>query len=166
MAVLSLEFASGAFATSSVTLGSRQEMSRLRFVLRRPRGRERALALQPRPRSLDLPRRRSRRRGSASRRRWPTSRRCPSGSSGQFHRLHAALTSGGPLPVTLADARRSVELLTAAYYSAMTGEAVALPLPPDHPFYGGWLDAMKGRRPRAWLTSSCARSSSASARPR
>ena len=31
MAVLSLEFAAGAFATSSVTLGSRQEMSRLRF---------------------------------------------------------------------------------------------------------------------------------------
>ena len=30
--VLSLEFASGAFAASSVTLGSRQEMSRLRFV--------------------------------------------------------------------------------------------------------------------------------------
>ena len=32
MAILSLGFASGAFATSSVTLGSRQETSRLRFV--------------------------------------------------------------------------------------------------------------------------------------
>jgi hypothetical protein len=57
--------------------------------------------------------------------------------------MHAALTSGGPLPVTLADARRSVELLTAAYWSAATGEAVALPLGPEHPFYGGWLEAMK-----------------------
>jgi hypothetical protein len=45
--------------------------------------------------------------------------------------------------VTLSDARRSVELLTAAYYSTMTGEAVALPLGPDHPFYGGWLETMK-----------------------
>ena len=25
----------------------------------------------------------------------------------------------------------------------MTGEAVALPLPPGHPFYAGWLAAMK-----------------------
>ena len=45
--------------------------------------------------------------------------------------------------MTLGDARRSVELLTAAYYSAMTGEAVALPLAAEHPFYGGWLSAMK-----------------------
>jgi hypothetical protein len=54
-----------------------------------------------------------------------------------------ALTGGGALPVTLEDARRSVELLTAAYYSAMSGEAVALPLGREHPFYGGWLEAMK-----------------------
>ena len=62
---------------------------------------------------------------------------------GQFHRMHAGLTSGGALPVTLADARRSIELLTAAYYSAATGEAVTLPLPKDHPFYAGWVEAMK-----------------------
>ena len=43
----------------------------------------------------------------------------------------------------LRDISKAVELLTAAYYSAMTGEAVALPLGPGHPFYGGWLDAMK-----------------------
>ena len=62
---------------------------------------------------------------------------------GQFHRMHPALTAGGPLPVTLADARRSIELLTAAYYSALTGEPVAAAAAPDHPFYAGWLDAMK-----------------------
>ena len=66
--------------------------------------------------------------------------------------------------MTLEDARRSVELLTAAYYSAMTGEAVALPLAAEHPFYGGWLEAMK--EAALWLIWSCARSSSASARRR
>lgn len=57
---------------------------------------------------------------------------------GQFAGIHAALTTGRPLPVTIADARQSIELLTAAYYAAETGEAVALPIGTDHPFYDGW----------------------------
>jgi predicted dehydrogenase len=61
---------------------------------------------------------------------------------GQFARLHGALTGDGPLPVTVADARASIELLTAAYYSSRTGEAVALPIGPDHPFYQGWVTTM------------------------
>jgi len=42
------------------------------------------------------------------------------------------------LPVTLADARRSIELVTALYHSAATGAAVSLPIESDHPSYGGW----------------------------
>ena len=56
----------------------------------------------------------------------------------QFRLIHEALTTGGPLPVTLAEARASLEVLTAAYYSAYTGEPVTLPILPDHPFYQGW----------------------------
>jgi hypothetical protein len=41
--------------------------------------------------------------------------------------------------VTLADARASIELITAMYDSARRAVDVALPLPPDHPLYGGWL---------------------------
>ena len=33
----------------------------------------------------------------------------------------------------------SLELLTAAYHSARTGEAVQLPIGRDHPLYAGWL---------------------------
>jgi predicted dehydrogenase len=51
---------------------------------------------------------------------------------------HAALTTGGALPVTLADARRSLELVTALYHSAATGVAVHLPIASDHPRYNGW----------------------------
>ena len=40
---------------------------------------------------------------------------------------------------TLADARASLELVTAMYASARSGEVVTLPLPTDHPLYGGWL---------------------------
>jgi hypothetical protein len=51
---------------------------------------------------------------------------------------HAALGSGRALPVTLADARRSVELVTALYYSAATGTLVPMPIGADHPYYRGW----------------------------
>ena len=62
---------------------------------------------------------------------------------GQFLRLHEALVGGAPLPVTIDDAGRSIELLSAAYYSVLTGAAVELPIPPAHPFYGGWAAAMR-----------------------
>ena len=51
---------------------------------------------------------------------------------------HQALETAGPLPVTLADARRSLELITALYHAAETGEAVSLPIRADHPKYGSW----------------------------
>lgn len=57
---------------------------------------------------------------------------------GQLEAYHAALVSGAPLPVTLADARRSLELITALYHSAATREPVVLPLAPAHPRYASW----------------------------
>ena len=42
-------------------------------------------------------------------------------------------------PVTLDDARASIELITALYDSGRRGVDVELPLPPDHPLYDGWL---------------------------
>ncbi len=58
---------------------------------------------------------------------------------GQLARWADALDSGDDPPVTLADARASIELLTALYWSARTGDDVELPLPADHPLYRGWL---------------------------
>jgi predicted dehydrogenase len=57
---------------------------------------------------------------------------------GQLQAYHDALVSGGPLPVTLADARRSLELITALYHSAATREPVTLPLAATHPLYASW----------------------------
>ncbi len=142
MGVLSLEFASGAFATSSVTLGSRQEMSRLRFVFRDLVGESGLSPYNPGHEPWTWPNddpEAAARIDAALADFQPLPERFP----GQFHRMHGALTGDGPLPVTLADARRSVELLTAAYWSARTGEPVTLPIGPDHPFYNGWLAIMK-----------------------
>jgi predicted dehydrogenase len=64
----------------------------------------------------------------------------PEGFVGQFQRFHDALADDVEIPVTLADARTSLELLTALYHSAATGTQVQLPIEPAHPGYRGWLD--------------------------
>ncbi|SRR6266545_485787 len=63
----------------------------------------------------------------------------PEGFAGQFHRFYDALQTGTELPVTLADARASLELVTAMYDSAQTGKDVELPIGADHPKYASWL---------------------------
>jgi predicted dehydrogenase len=62
----------------------------------------------------------------------------PEGFAGQFYRFHQALQQDTNLPVTLADARASLELITAMYHSAQTGQVVALPIGKDHPRYANW----------------------------
>ena len=144
-AALSLELADGTLATLSVTMGAETEMSRVRFYFdgltvesnHSPYNAGTApwtfIAADPdRQQAIDqavnevafLPER----------------------NTGQFLVLHKALTEGGPLPVSIADARPSIELLTAAYYSVHTGSDVKLPIASDHPFYDGWVTTMAGRK--------------------
>lgn len=68
------------------------------------------------------------------------------GFAGQFERYYAALTQGEALPVTLQDARNSLELITAFYDSAWSGKPVGLPIGEDHPYYAGWLEAAQALR--------------------
>jgi predicted dehydrogenase len=62
----------------------------------------------------------------------------PEGLVGQFSRYYHAMQTNSPLPVTLADARASLELITAIYHSARTRQTVQLPIGNDHPLYAGW----------------------------
>ena len=137
-AAVCLEMESGALATSSVTLGAAEELSKLRFCFTdltaenpgvppyRPaegdwrfiaRGARRqdeidaALAdFEPRPESF----------------------------AGLIEALHPALAGTASWPLTLQDAYRSLELASAIYYSSATNTAVELPLAPDHPVRDGW----------------------------
>ena len=52
-----------------------------------------------------------------------------------------ALEGLGPLPVTSADSRQALEIVTAMYHSSQTHEEVRLPIGPDHPKYHSWLPA-------------------------
>jgi predicted dehydrogenase len=63
----------------------------------------------------------------------------PEHYAGQFYRFYDALRDGHDPPVTLADARVALELITAMYYSAETGQGMSLPIGTDHGRYASWL---------------------------
>ena len=63
----------------------------------------------------------------------------PERFAGLFQALAAGLDGEGPMPVRLEEARESLGLASAIYFSSATGEGVDLPIGPDHPTYRGWL---------------------------
>jgi len=137
-AVATLEFESGALATLTATLGSAREHSRLRLAFERLSAESSLSPYKPgsepwtfEPASPDA----AARIDSALDGFEPG----PELYAGQFAAFHRAIREGGELPVTVADARAALELVTAIYFSAQTGEQVELPLGPEHPRYGGWI---------------------------
>ena len=143
-AAITIEMADGSLATLAVTLGAAEELSRIRFMFEHLTVESRSthpyrIGDDPwhfKGKTADIDR-----KIAAA-----LAEFVPSEESfaGQFVRIHAALTDGKPLPVTLDDARASLELITAIYYSAEAGEAVNLPIAADHPKYANWIPA--GRR--------------------
>jgi predicted dehydrogenase len=138
-AAISLEFADGSLATVSATLGSPQEITRHRFHFEAFAAESNTSAYEssaePWEITPDTP------EAAAEIARVLGGRTVrPDGWWGQFERYGDFLdgTVADP-PVTLADARASIELLTALYDSARRGVDVALPLATDHALYRGWL---------------------------
>jgi predicted dehydrogenase len=136
-AVATLEMADGSLAGLSATLGSAEEISRLRFCFE---GVTAESNHAPYVSSSEPWRLIPRSAEHASRIALALADFAPQeeGFARQFALFHDALETGGPLPVTLGDARRSIELASALYHSAATGTDVELPLGPDHPAYRGW----------------------------
>jgi len=136
-AAASLTMESGALAALSVTLGSFEEISRLRLCFENVTFESSRAPYAPgndpwivTPASEEV-----RARIDAALVDWkPVAPRF----EGLFAAYHQALVEGGALPVTLADSRRSLELLTALYESAQSGRPVDLPIGSDHPRYADW----------------------------
>jgi predicted dehydrogenase len=139
-AVASLVLESGALASLAATLGSQKEISRLRFCFEHVTFESSQLPYLPGedPWQIIPSSPESGARIDAALADWAF---IPPRFEGLMGAYHAALESGGVLPVTLSDARRSLELITALYHSAETGEQVLLPIGTDHPKYGGWRSA-------------------------
>jgi predicted dehydrogenase len=136
-AVASLAMESGALVSLAATLGSQTEISRLRFCFENVTFESSLAAYSPGddPWQIIPGSREIEASIAEALRDWQF---VPSRFEGLMPRYHAALEAGSEFPVTLADARRSLELVTALFSSAETGKAVALPLGADHPRYAGW----------------------------
>ena len=142
-AVASLLMADGSLASLTATLGSCRQVTRLRLCFEnvtferqafddesaKP-GNEPWLAIPKSPeigRAID-----AKMEEVPSTRAW---------FARQYELFHEALATGQPFPVTLDDARASLELVTALFQSNETGMAVRLPIGPAHPKYEGWVPA-------------------------
>ncbi len=136
-AVASLQMQSGALASLSVTLGSAKEISRLRLCFEHVTFESSLAPYAPGddPWQIIPTSPKAEVRITAALAGWS---HVPSRFEGLMAAYHQALESGGPLPVTIADARRSLELITALYHAAETGEPVQLPITPAHPKYSSW----------------------------
>jgi predicted dehydrogenase len=137
-ASVSLEMADGSLASVSVTLGSSAEISRQRYCFANLVAESNlapydANTSDPWQFVADTPEAEATMEAALA-----SATPSPEGFVGQFARFGEALAAGTELPVALADARRTAELLTACYASAQTQAAVALPIRPEHPLYGGW----------------------------
>jgi predicted dehydrogenase len=136
-AVASLVMQSGALASLAATLGSAREISRLRLCFEHVTFESSLAPYAPGddPWQIVATSPEAEARIARALEGWtPVASRF----EGLMASYCEALETGGPLPVTLADARRSLELITALYHAAETGAAVSLPIGKDHPKYGGW----------------------------
>jgi len=137
-AAVAFEMADGALATLGVTLGSSAEITRHRFSFSgfsaESNTRPYTSSGEPWMFTPDTPE-----SAAAIEQALASFTPLPEGFEGQFYRFYDALRTSAELPVTLADARVSLELITAMYASARSGQAVELPIGPDHPGYTGWV---------------------------
>ena len=138
-AAISLELADGSLATITATLGSDQEITRHRFHFANLSAESGTSAYESSGDPWDIhPDDES--AGAAVAEVLDGWEARAEGWWGQFERFGDWLDGKvDDLPVTLADARASIELITAMYDSGRRGVDVELPLSPDHPLYGGWL---------------------------
>jgi predicted dehydrogenase len=137
-AALSVHMANGSLAALSMTLGSRKQISRLRFCFKNVVAES---TLEPSrmtcdPWSFVAGDPDHQRRIDEALDKAPD---CDEGYVRQFELFYEALITGSELPVTLTDARRSLELATAAYHSSRSKISVGLPIGSDHPLYRGWF---------------------------
>ena len=136
-AAIAMAMQSGALVTSSITLGSAQDMSRLRFCFQHMTAESGRSPYHP---------------GGDG---WTFHARDPvvqddvdaivsacerpvERFAGLFGEFAKRLNSEPNNAVTLGEARRSLELVTAIYQSARNNEVVHLPLADNHPQYRGW----------------------------
>ena len=137
-AAVTLRTASGALATSSITLGAANDSSRLRLCYEHLTAESDALPYRPMEGEWRFTARDAARQAEVD---GVLAGVAPvrTGFQGFLEAL-ADATEGRPgaRAVTMEDGRRSIELVAAIYASARSGATVHLPLAPGDPLRGGW----------------------------
>ena len=136
----SLVMQSGALASLTATLGSADDMTRIRLAFENVSFESDHAAYNPGDKLWQIQPRNDETAQKIAEllKDW---KNVPSRFQTQMARFHDALIGVAPLPVTSADSRRSLELVTAFYHSSATGEDVPLPIGPGHPLYESWVPA-------------------------
>lgn len=137
-AALSIEMANGALITSSVTLGAAGNTSRLRLMFEGFTVESDQAPYEPATAAWNFVARAPTRQTDIDA---VLSELPPplTGFAGLFEAVADALEGNTGAEVTLEDARRSLEFVTAAYASQRSKQSVALPIDKTHPLYAGWV---------------------------
>ena len=140
-AALSIEMENGSLVTSSITLGAANDTSRLKFCFEGLTAESAASPNKPYNPADDE---------------WKFLSRDPvtqiqieeilskvstpeSWYAGMFNEVANKLDGKSSDEVTLLDARKSLEFVTAVYDSSRQGKNIHLPIDKDNPFYNSWL---------------------------
>jgi len=137
-AALQFVMASGALVTSSVTLGGADDTSRLRFCFEGLTAESGSMPYAPSEDEWHFTARDPQRQAEVDRIVADASSAKP-GFVGFFAALSDALKGRPGREVTIEDARRSTELVSAIYLSARSGQPVDLPLGGKSSVYDGWM---------------------------
>lgn len=134
----SLEMKSGALASFTATLGSADEISRIRLAFENVTIESDHEAYNPGKALWKiLPRNEATK--AAIEKLLADWKDVPSRFQTQMRLFWDALEGIGPMPVTSSDSRRALEIVTAFYHSSDTHSEVQFPLGAAHPKYRSWL---------------------------
>jgi predicted dehydrogenase len=133
-----LELESGALASITATLGSREEVSRLHLAFENVTFESSSGPYDPGsdpwrivPRDAGV-----KAEIEALLENWSP---VPPRFAGQIRDFHDALMGDAPLPVTTTDARAALELAAGFYHSHRTRQEVRFPIDAGHPTYESWI---------------------------
>jgi predicted dehydrogenase len=139
-AALSFQMASGALCTSSITLGAAFDQTRIRLVFEHLTATSGTAPYAPGSEDWHFVARDPAKQSLVDKVLAHTKAE-PVGFAGFFAALADTMAGRASQAVTLDEGAASVELVTAIYHAARTGQRVSLPLGPYHPLYNGWQPA-------------------------
>ena len=137
-AAIAFKLANGALATSSITLGASTDETRLRLVFHKLTATSATNPYAPAVGDWKFEARNSKDQAQVNAIVKATSD-APMGFVGFLKEVAASLSGESNAAVTFEDGAASIELVTAIYLAARTGQRVTLPLSEEHPLRSGWL---------------------------